>query len=307
MKARIIVTGGAGFIGSHLVEKLMDENYQVTVIDNLSSGNEKNINKRANFVKKDITNLEIPNLIKKINPDYIFHLAAKSSINHSLKNPSEDIRVNLLGTQNVLEALKNTKVKKIIFTSSAAVYKPTDNLPIVEEHKLEPVSFYGTSKLCSEFLIKNFSKHKKVNYVIFRLANVYGQKQNSSAEGGVVAIFIKNILKNKQSTIYGDGNQTRDFIYIADIIQGFTMGLNSSIVGTFNLGTAKQTSLLSLFSMICKIAGTSTGYQLKPLSHLEVKRNSLSSQKFKTLTGWNLTHHLNTGLKKTFDYFKNIA
>lgn len=306
MKTNVIVTGGAGFIGSHLVEKLLDENYQVTVIDNLSNGSEKNLDKRANFVKSDITNQKIVKTIKKINPDFLFHLAAKSSITYSLKNPSEDIRVNLLGTQNVLDGLNGTRVKKIIFTSSAAVYKPSDNLPIVEKHPLEPVSFYGTSKLCSEFLITNFSKQKKIKYVILRLANVYGEKQNSHTEGGVVSIFIENILKGKLVIIYGDGNQTRDFIYVEDVIQAFTTALNKQIFGIFNLGTTRQTSIMSLFIKISNLSKTSANYQLKPLNHLEVKRNSLSSQKFTTLTGWNLTYDLNSGLKKTLHYFKSL-
>ena len=200
--SKVLVTGGAGFIGSHMVDQLVEEGYKVIIADDLSKGKLENVNNEADFERIDISNNQFTNLIKKIKPDIVFHLAAQSSIARSIKNPKRDIEVNLLATQDLLDVAKEAKVKKLIFASSAAVYAESKKLPLDEENIKEPISLYGVSKLLSEYLLQNYHKIHGLPYTSLRFANVYGPRQDSSGEGGVVAIFTDKILKNDQVTIF---------------------------------------------------------------------------------------------------------
>jgi len=189
---KVLVTGGAGFIGSHLVDKLINGGYKVTVIDDLSNGNLDFINKKAQFVEADITSQKLSQIFRRLSPQVVFHLAAQSSISKSLKAPSSDIKINLLATQNILELSKLVNVTKIIFSSSAAVYKPSNNLPLNENSPKEPISLYGVSKLCSEFLIRNFHKLHNLPYASLRLANVYGPDKISLQKEALFRYLHKN-------------------------------------------------------------------------------------------------------------------
>src|SRR3990167_7552314 len=241
---KILVTGGAGFIGSHLVDRLIKSGYKTIVADNLSRGKLENVNAKADFEKTDITSKKITDLIKKIKPDVIYHFAAQSNIGQSLKDPQKDISINFLATQTLLDQAKVLKIKKIIFASSAAVYAESKKMPIKEEDLKEPISLYGVSKLCSEYLLRNYHKIHGLPYASLRFANVYGPRQDMSAEGGVVAILIDKILKNDQATIFGDGTQTRDFIYVSDVVKACLLSLRNDVLGEFNIGTAQETPIL---------------------------------------------------------------
>jgi len=304
---KILVTGGAGFIGSHLVDRLIEEGYAVMVLDNLSRGSLENINAKADFEKIDVTSKKFLELMKKITPDIIFHLAAQSDIGQSLKNSRKDIAVNFLATQTLLEQAKVLKIKKIIFASSAAVYAESKKLPVDEENIKEPISLYGASKLLSEYLLQNYHKIRGLPYTSLRFANVYGPKQDTSAEGGVVAIFIDKILRNNQVTIFGDGMQTRDFIYVSDIVEACLLSLSNKVTGEFNIGTTQETSILSLYKKLLDLSGAKDNKKFTKRRFLEVARNSLSSEKFKNTTVWKPQVNLTHGLKLTFDYFqKNL-
>ena len=303
---KVLVTGGAGFIGSHLTDKLIEENYEVLVIDDLSNGKLNNVNKKAQFIKANITSQKFAQIFKKLKPKIVFHLAAQSSINKSLKNPSQDIKINLVATQTLLEIAKSTNVNKIIFTSSAAVYKPSNLLPLKEDAPKQPISLYGVSKLCSEYLIRNFYKIYNLPFVTLRLANVYGPRQDSSAEGGVVAIFCNRIIQNKPVVIFGDGKQTRDFIYVSDVIDACIKALKKNITGEFNISTAIQTSILNLNKKLLQVSGSKAQKIFKPLPHTEIQRSSLSYQKFSKATGWEPAITLSIALRNTFDYFKKL-
>src|SRR3990167_3897059 len=244
MKNKVLVTGGAGFIGSHIVDQLVEEGYKVIIADDLSKGKLENVNARADFEKIDITSEKFKNLVKKFKPDVIFHFAAQSSVTKSIKSPKKDIAINLLATQGLLDTAKEVKVNKVIFASSAAVYARSTNLPIAEENPKEPVSLYGVSKLCSEYLLRNYHKIYGLSYASLRFANVYGPRQDMSAEGGVVAIFIDKILKMDQAIIFGDGTQTRDFIYVSDVVKACFLSLRNDVLGEFNIGTAQETPIL---------------------------------------------------------------
>jgi len=301
---KILVTGGAGFIGSHLVDRLIEEGYTVMVLDNLSRGSLENVNAKADFERIDISNNQFTNLIKKIKPDIVFHLAAQSSIARSIKNPKRDIEVNLLATQDLLDVAKEAKVKKLIFASSAAVYAESKKLPLDEENIKEPISLYGVSKLLSEYLLQNYHKIHGLPYISLRFANVYGPRQDSSGEGGVVAIFIDKILKNGQATIFGDGTQTRDFVYVSDVVDACLSSLKDNVFGEFNIGTEEETSIVNLYKKLLGLTGVKDNRKFEKRKILEVKRSSLLSEKFRDICGWKPKVDLDQGLKLTFDYFQ---
>jgi len=306
MKNKVLVTGGAGFIGSHLVDRLVGEEYKVMIADDLSRGRLENVNAKADFEKTDITSGRFLELIKKIKPDAVFHFAAQSDIGQSLKDPQKDISINFLATQTLLDQAKVLKVKKIIFASSAAVYAESKKMPIEEEDSKEPISLYGVSKLCSECLLRNYYLMNNLPYAVLRFANVYGERQDSRSEGGVVAILIDKILKKDKAIIFRDGTQTRDFIYVSDVVDTCLLSLKDNVIGEFNIGTANETSILGLYERLLELSGARDNKKFEKRRFLEVGRNSLSFKKFKNATGWEPKVNLEDGLKRTFDYFQKI-
>ncbi len=308
IKTKILVTGGAGFIGSHLVDQLVANGSEVFVIDDLSRGNLANLNQKAKFIKTDIASWTFTMYLEKIRPQIVFHLAAQSSISRSLKNPEEDIKINLLATAKLLEIAKEVNVEKIIFASSAAIFGHAKKLPIDEDHSKQPISTYGLVKLCAEYFLQFFYKSYQNPYVCLRLANVYGPRQDSSGEGGVVAIFAKQIIKNDPVIIYGSGEQTRDFIYVSDVVEAFIKSIKDNVVGEFNLGTSQQISINQLAAKLPDIYGLNQHVKVihKPQRFLEVEKSALSHQKFKETTGFQPKIRLDEGLAKTIDYFKIV-
>ena len=214
----ILVTGGAGFIGSPIVDKLIDNEHNVIVVDNLSTGTINNVNKSANFIQGSIIDREfIESIISKYKPDCVIHHAAQIDVQRSIEDPTFDCDTNIRGTLNILNSCVKNNVSKIIYASSAAVYGNPNYLPIDENHSINPMSYYGISKFTPEMYIKVYSNMFDIKYTIFRYSNVYGPRQVSKGEGGVVSIFIDKMLMNQSPYIYGDGQHTRDFIYVKDI------------------------------------------------------------------------------------------
>ena len=211
----VLITGGAGFIGSHIVDKLIKNNYKVVIIDNFSSGKMSNLteNSKIEIFNENILSKSLDKIFEKTKPDFCIHLAAQTSVNYSISMPFEDAQINILASIKLFEICKKYNVKKIIAASSAAVYGMPQYLPIDENHSTEPISQYGLSKLTME----KYIKLSGIPYLIFRFSNAYGPRQSSSKESGVIAIFDKAMKNNERINIYGDGEQIRDFVYVEDI------------------------------------------------------------------------------------------
>lgn len=304
---KILITGGAGFIGSHIVDLFIEKGYEVFVIDDLSTGKKENINSRAIFYQTDILDKGLSEIVAKINPQTVMHLAAQVDVRKSQNDPLSDVKINVWGLLKLLEALKSTQLKKFIFASSGgAVYGNPLYLPIKETHPKKPLSIYGISKLMSEHIIANYARKHTFQHVLLRMPNVYGPRQDVSGDSGVVAIFINQILAGKTPRIFGDGSQTRDFIYVADVVDSFLKAFESDISGAFNTGTGIETSINLLYNIISELLG----FHQKPFydkpKEGDVKRNSLDITKFRKRCGFVPRYSLKKGLEETVNYFKSL-
>lgn len=300
----VLVTGGAGFIGSHIVDKLIEKDYDVCVVDNLVSGNVENINPKAKFYKVDVRdNLE--DVFKENKIEYCIHQAAQVSVTKSMEDPLLDCSVNILGTLNLLSFCARYKVKKFIYASSAAVYGEPQYLPIDENHPKNPMSFYGISKLTAEKYIERFAQNYGFEYVIFRYSNVYGPRQDPFGEGGVVSIFCERMQNDKDVLIFGDGNQTRDFIFVEDVAEANCLALKNPIKGTFNLSTNTRVSINELFEMISSLTGYQKNAVYAQRRAGDIQHSTLDNSLLKSLLSWSPKYSLKEGLTKTIEYFKN--
>jgi UDP-glucose 4-epimerase len=301
---KVIVTGGAGFIGSHLVDYLIKKKVKVLVIDNLSYGFKQNLNPKASFKKLDIKNGgKVNKIFQEFLPDFVAHLAGITS-----KSPSDKNRVfktNVLGTANILKACVRNKVKKIIFSSSAAVYGETNMFPTGENQKLSPINPYGLSKAKAESKILAFSGKYNLNYSILRYSNVYGPRQRDDSEGGVISIFCKQASLFKNATIYGDGLQTRDFIFIDDVIKANYLSLVSPKSFAANVSTGKETNIINLIKIIEKVSKKKVQITFKPARKGEIKRSCPNNSLIKQKIDWKPLTKLETGIKKTYSYVTN--
>lgn len=303
---KALIAGGAGFIGSHLVEELNKREIYCAIIDNLSSGSEKNLKGlNYDFFKLNIRSANLLSLVKKIKPKLIFHLAAQTSIGLSDNNPALDLKTNLMGTLNLLDSLEAVKPVKIIFASSAAVYGNSKKFPILENSPKNPFSTYGISKFSSEIMISNWAKENSVPSTILRFSNVYGEKQDSSAEGGVVSIFINNLLKEKPVIVFGNGNQTRDFIYVKDVVNAIMESIDERVRGTFNVATSDETNINQLLDLLEDVSNKKAKRYFQKRKIIEVERSCLSRAKLSKETKWKPQTKLKYGLRKTYDYFKS--
>lgn len=241
----VLITGGAGFIGSHVTDLLIENGYNVIVVDNLSSGFDSNLNKKAKFYNLDINSSDLGNVFKENNVDYVFHFAAQASVSYSTKKPFEDANENIIGTINVLKSAKKNGVKKFMVSSTAAVYGVPEYLPVDEKHTTTCLSFYGLSKLTMEKYVELFG----IDYIIFRFANVYGPRQSAHGEAGVVAIFADKMKNNEDILIDDDGEQTRDFVYVEDVAKVCLKAIESDVKNEIiNVSTSKAISVNKLFS-----------------------------------------------------------
>lgn len=302
---KIFVTGGAGFIGSHLVDRLIKEGCKVVVIDNLSTGRKENLNPKAKFYKIDIRSPRITEIFKNEKPKIVFHFAAHIEARESIRNPIFDAKVNILGSLNILENCRKYKVKKIIFASSGGeIYGDAKEIPTPETYSPHPLSPYGVGKLAVEKYLDSYFRLYKLPYLALRYGNVYGPRQNSYGEAGVVAIFTLKILKNEQPSIHGDGKQTKDYIFIEDAIEATMLSFKKNLEGILNIGTGKETSVLEIFRKIKKLTGSSVKEKYVPLPLISFPKGCLSIKRAKKELGWQPRYSLEKGLGKTVEDFK---
>lgn len=294
----ILVTGGAGFIGSHLVDKLIAKGHKVIVVDNLSKGTKENINSKATFYNLDICNLEkLEEVYKQHNIKFVFHLAAQTNAIASNSYPVMDCNSNVLGTVNILELCKVYSIEKIVFSSTAAVYGEPLRDGIDEEHLTSPKCFYGVSKLSGEKYFEVFYDLFGLKYTIMRYSNVYGPRQTALGEGGVVAIFLENLLNDQSPVIYGDGYQTRDFIYVDDIVEANIKALSSEFIGTVNVSTGTECSINDLYTKMALKMEKDLKPMYKEMRKGDILRSFLINSKAKEHLGWEPKYPLDTGLE----------
>lgn len=303
----ILVTGGAGFIGSHLVDALVKKGHIVTIVDNLSTGTDRFIPKGVSFVKEDIRKKDaMKSLFEKEHFDVVYHEAAQTLVPNSIQNPYFDSDENIMGLLSILEAARNTKVKKIIFSSSAAVYGDNLHLPLKETEHLEPNSFYGLTKRMSEKYLSLYYTYYGIHYTILRYSNVYGPRQGVGGEGGVIYIFAKLLAEGKPITIFGDGKQTRDFISVHDVVSANVAALTKGNEKICNVSTASEITLNDLaFKMLHLMGYNNYMIHYGKLRDGDICRSSLSNENAKKYLGWKPSFSLDEGLEEILCFFKN--
>ena len=303
---KVLVTGGAGFIGSHVVEELLNKHYEVIVIDNLVTGFIENISRKAKFYQFELSDPKLEDVFEQEKPDYVIHLAAQASVTASMHDPYFDFNTNTAGTLKVLLWSAKYNVKKLIFASSAAVYGEPYYFPIDEEHSISPQSFYSLSKYSAEKYIEFNGNYNGLDYCILRFSNVYGPRQNANGEAGVISIFINRLIANESICIY-DGSQTRDFIYVKDVAVACRLAMESGYSGVFNISSCTETRIDHLFSMITEMIGIRT----KPLyGHLrigEIEKSVLDNGRAQSDLDWHMHYSLSEGLNETVHYYSHLV
>jgi UDP-glucose 4-epimerase len=314
---RALVTGGAGFIGSNLVDALLDRGDEVTVIDNLASGKRENLDgalaRGAGFEEADIRDAErMLAVLSSARPDIVFHLAAQIDVRTSIKDPAWDAGVNVVGTINLLEAARQTGVKRVVNTSTGgAIYGDAEVMPTPETAPARPMAAYGQSKFCAEAYCGWYERLYGLSSVILRYGNVYGPRQDPHGEAGVVAIFCGKVLAGETPRIYGDGRQTRDYTYVGDIVAAnLAAAAHPEAHGAYNIGTGTESTVVDVLSALRQAAGLGEGElepQFAPARTGELQRSSLDVTRARVELGFTADTDLVTGMKPTLEWARASA
>lgn len=305
-----LVTGAAGFIGSHLVDRLLADGLNVTGIDDLSSGKISNLPIGFDLRQMDIRDPELQDVVAEIRPDIVFHLAAQISVSLSTRDPQLDADVNIRGALNLLEgvrALHDKTIKVVYITSGGTAYGEPEIVPADESTPIRPLSPYGVSKFAIEQYLPVYEKLCGLRYSIIRLANIYGPRQDPHGEAGVVAIFAKAMLAENSMSVYGDGNDERDYVFVGDVVDAIAKAGNASFKGPFNIGTGIGTSTNRIFDLVAKYCGHSSPAVHGPSRLGDIKCISLDSSKAKRELEWSAQVDVDTGFRKTVAWFRQQA
>ena len=302
---KVVVTGGAGFIASHIVDAYLARGHEVHIFDDFSTGQKNNLNGSATVHRIDIADGKVVKLIEALKPDALSHHAAQMDVRHSVADPTFDARVNILGFINLLEGCKNAGVKKVTFASSGgAVYGEQEVFPAPESHLTQPASPYGVSKRAGELYLSYYHQAYGLPYIALRYANVYGPRQSAHGEAGVVAIFLSLLLSGKTPLINGDGKQTRDYVYVDDVVAANVAALESPFVGPINIGTGVETDVTTIFEHLRKAVGSEVKAQHGPAKAGEQRRSCLDTRRAGDILGWRPQVALADGLKRTADFYR---
>jgi UDP-glucose 4-epimerase len=303
---KILVTGGAGFIASHVVDAYCAAGHEVVVVDNLSSGKEDQVNPAARFIKADITDKEtIQNIIRTEKPEAINHHAAHIQVGNSVKNPQFDAENNIMGILNIMEAAKDIPVKKIVFASTGGAMYGNKPTPFSEDMKEEPVSPYGVSKRSSELYLNYYHEQYGIPYTVLRYSNVYGPRQNPHGESGVIAIFSEMIAQGKSPVINGDGTHTRDYVFIDDVARANVLALSTDFIGALNIGTTTEISTNEVFRKVVAEFGVNIPETHGAERPGEQVVSSLSYKKAQEVLGWSPTVNFDEGVKRVVAWYKS--
>lgn len=303
-----LVTGGAGFVGSHLIERLLLDKHSVVCLDNFSTGTKKNLDNIKNKIKIVEGDIRDTDIIREVvnDIDYIFHLAAQTSVTRSVRNPQFDASVNIEGTINLLETIKEGSVKRFIYISTGgAIYGEPTSIPASENTAEEPISPYGLSKLVSEKYLQWFHRVYGLPYTIIRPANIYGPRQDPLGEAGVISIFLGKMKNREPLEIFGDGKDTRDYVYVKDITEICINAMHSTQIDTFNAGSGNETNLLELVKTIEQVTKLEADVQFCDPRPGDVHRISLDSTKAYRQLKWKPSTDVSTGIQKTWDWFSS--
>lgn len=302
---KVVVTGGAGFIGSHLVDRLIEESHEVVVVDNLSTGKKQHLNREAVLYKLDVQSSRLEKVFRNERPSVVFHLAAQVNERRATEDPMLDAQVNILGTMNVLHQAAHHGARKVIFASSGgAIYGEQEIHPAPESHPPKPLSAYGISKFCGEQYLTYYQRISGLQVVTLRYAHVYGPRQQTDGEAGIVASFIQQMLNNQQPIINGNGRQTRDFIFVDDVVQANLAVMGQEVQGIYNVGTGVETSINELFRLLASLTGAPCKEVHGPAKPGEPMRSVIDPSRLKQEVGWEPEVGLTEGLEKTVAYFR---
>lgn len=307
---KILVTGGAGFIGSHLLPRLAAAGHQVTVLDNFSTGKREHVPSGVPIIQRDLLADGLTEIFQRERFEIVIHLAAQTMVDESLRLPEKDAAENVLGTVKLLDACQRSKVKRIIIASSAAVYGNVgeQELPLSEKRAAAPLSFYGLSKFTAENYLTMYQRIFGLDYVVLRFANVYGERQGTSGEGGVVSIFSRAAARGQGVRVFGSGEQTRDFIYAGDIAEAILAALETDKVNAvYNISTAAETSVNTLIRILSRVSGRKITVQQLPVREGDILRSSLDNRAARQGLGWHPRTDIHEGLRRTYDYFLSRA
>ncbi|MBP7118549.1 GDP-mannose 4,6-dehydratase [Candidatus Woesebacteria bacterium] len=307
---RTLITGGAGFIGSHIQDKLIELGHSVAIVDNLRSGTRDNLHENSTFYEVDIRDREkMISTFEHARPEVVFHLAAQNEVPYSMEHPDEDQEINIVGMMNLLEASRIHGVGKIIYSNTGgALYGdiPEEKLPITEDEPIvAPSSFYGVSKFAAEMYLRLYANLFGISYVSLRYANVYGPRQAGNREAGIVAIFTKKMLEGEIPTINGDGGHTRDYVFVHDVVNANIQAMQYDKNDYFNISTGVRTSNNDVYHALAASLGIQTPANYGPDRAGDTRHNALSPQKAKNLLSWSPQVSFTEGVSQTVSYYKN--